>query len=284
MRAKRPGQHHTIYLVHAHFIHQQARARIKRGFGELNRADVALGHGDFGAAIGAGIMDQIGKGAPFGLTTRGANLLGRADQAAFIQNTGHAHFGDGLDDARPADAGDASGGNGGVKARLIRPQIRSDHAETGFFGVRVDLDPLDRPRRGPLARADLRALKGRAGGRRTGQNAAFVPQQNFCIGAHIDHQHQILGFARLFRQRNGGCVRAHMACDTGQNIDLRARVHRGQIQIAGLHLDHLGRGQRKGRLPQLDRVQPQQQVVHHWVADKHDLHDQGRINATLFSD
>ena len=49
-----------------------------------------------------------------------------------------------------------------------------------------------------------------------------VAQEQFGIGADIDDQHQIVGFARLFAQRHGGGIGADMAGDAGQDVDARA--------------------------------------------------------------
>jgi hypothetical protein len=45
MRAEGAGQHHAVHTVDAALVHQQPRAGVERGFGQLDRADVALRDG-----------------------------------------------------------------------------------------------------------------------------------------------------------------------------------------------------------------------------------------------
>ena len=152
MRAKCPGQRDLFHGFHAHLIHQQPGARVERGLRQLNGANVALRHGDHRATIGAAIVQQVGMRATLGNHPRRARLIGTADQAALIDQTGHAHFCHGFDDPRPANPGDAAGCGCVGKARLGRPQVRSDHFESGFLADRVDLHPLDRSGCGALPR------------------------------------------------------------------------------------------------------------------------------------
>ena len=123
MRAKGPSQNHTVNGVDPHFIHQQTRPGIKRRFRKLNGADIGLGDHDHRPAPGAAIMQKIGMRAAFQNGARGAGLFGAADQPLGIDQPGHAHFRNCLDDAGPADAGDAGLADSLVKARLVRPQV-----------------------------------------------------------------------------------------------------------------------------------------------------------------
>jgi hypothetical protein len=56
----------------------------------------------------------------------------------------------------------------------------------------VDPDPLDGARRGALARGELRALEGGAGGRGAGEDAVSVAEHDFGIGADIGDEHQFV--------------------------------------------------------------------------------------------
>ena len=86
----------------------------------------------------------------------------------------------------------------------------------GSSVVPVDPHPLDRARRRPLAAGDLRALEGRAGRRRAGQQPVAVAEHDLGIGADVDHQrHLVLQHAaprraarRRCRHRRGRRCRA----------------------------------------------------------------------------
>ena len=78
---KRAGEGDAVDGVDLHLVHEQPCARVERGFGQLDGADVALGHGDERPAIGGAVVEHIGMGAAFGDRPRRAGLLGRADEA-----------------------------------------------------------------------------------------------------------------------------------------------------------------------------------------------------------
>ena len=63
-----------------------------------------------------------------------------------------------------------------------------------------------------------------------------------------------------------------MARDTGQQIGARVRMQRAQVEIAGRQIERLRCGQSKRGLPQLHRINPKRQMVHHRIA--HDDHIQ----------
>ena len=196
---------------------------------------------------------------PSGTQRGGAGLFGRTDQAAFVQQPGDAHFGHGLDDARAADAGDAGGCDVLIEAFLVRPFLGPDDAKAGFLGDRINLYPFNGAGGGALARTDLSALECRAGGRGTGQNAAWCCPAEFrrwCL-----RRRSVRGL-RIFRALPTGrpqrTVGADVACDTGQDIDLRARVHVGQVHLARGKRHAFRRGQRKWRLTQFHGIKPQQ--------------------------
>ena len=99
MRPKGACEHNAVHFIHAKLIHQEPRAGIERGFGHLNGADIRICDGNFGSALGAAIIHHIAVGAPVSHAARGSCLLCRTDQPGWIQNSRHAHFGNGLYDA-----------------------------------------------------------------------------------------------------------------------------------------------------------------------------------------
>ena len=216
--------------------------------------------------------------APLGDTARRAGLLGPADQARGIQQARHAHFRDGLNNARTADAGDARRRDGLIKFRIIGPQVTANHAESRFLGRGVDFHAFNRARRGALAGTDLGTLERGTGGGGTGQHALLVPQQDFGIGADVHDQDQVLGFLRLFGQGDGGGIRPHVPRDTGQDIGPCAGVDRTEVQVGCAHVDGVRHGERKRRLAQLNRIDPQQQVVHHGVTDHGEFDNRLRVD------
>ena len=135
-----------------------------------------------------------------------------------------------------------------------------------------------------MARADLRALEGRAGGRGTGEHAGLVAQEDLGIGAHVHDQHEVVGGLRFFRQRHGGGIRADMARDAGQDVDLRRGRDAGQPDFGRAEAQAARGGEREGGLPQFHRVDAQKQVVHHRVADHHRFEDQARVDARFRRD
>jgi hypothetical protein len=66
----------------------------------------------------------------------------------------------------------------------------------GSSVARVDAHALDRARRGALAAGDLRALEGRAGRRRAGEQARPVAEHDLGVGADVDEQRASLAAVR----------------------------------------------------------------------------------------
>jgi hypothetical protein len=66
MRAEGPGQHHAVDTVRAALVHQEPRARVERGFRQLDRADIALRDEDARPALAAAVMQQVGMVRPVG--------------------------------------------------------------------------------------------------------------------------------------------------------------------------------------------------------------------------
>ena len=64
-----------------------------------------------------------------------------------------------------------------------------------------------------------------------------------------------------------------MSRNTGQQIYMRRRMD-VQIKIRGAQPDLIGRGQGKGGLTQLKRINAQKKMVHDRIADKHHVHNQ----------
>lgn len=58
-----------------------------------------------------------------------------------------------------------------------------------------------------------------------------------------------------------------MACDAGQKVDPRRRVHL-KVQIPRSQPQRIGRGQRKRGLTQFIGINPKEQVMHDRIADK----------------
>ena len=74
-----------------------------------------------------------------------------------------------------------------------------------------------------------------------------------------------------------------MPGDAGQDVDARRRIN-VEIEIIGAQPYCIGGGQRKRGLTQFERVDPQKQMVHHRVADKHRIHNQVLVDTTVRCD
>mmetsp|Transcript_23292 Transcript_23292/g.40284 ORF Transcript_23292/g.40284 Transcript_23292/m.40284 type:complete len:292 (+) Transcript_23292:3707-4582(+) len=228
-------------------------------------------------------MQNVGMGAPVRDTAGGPGLRRAANEARWVQKACKPHLGNGLDNARPTDAGDARDRRCRIKAILIRPQINADHPKTGLFRNGINLDPLNRARCGALPTGDLRALKGRTGGRRTGQHLVAIAQQNFGIGAHVHHQDQVIRLVWRLRQCDGRRIRADMARDAGQQVNTGRGVD-VEVQIIGAQAHGIGCGQGKRGLTKLEGVDAKKEVVHHRVADKDRIDDQPLVDLRLGRD
>ena len=75
-----------------------------------------------------------------------------------------------------------------------------------------------------------------------------------------------------------------MPRDAGQKVDLGRGCDGGQPDLAGGQGQAARGGEREGRLPKLDRVDAEEQVVHHRVADDDRLEDQRGVDASLGGD
>ena len=132
---------------------------------------------------------------------------------------GQIELRDRLDDSGAADAGDAEARGRLGEAWRVRPEIAADHLETGLEGVPVDAHPLDRAGGGALAAGDLRALEGRPGRRRGGEQPLAIAEHDLGVGADIDDQPELVAKMRRLGQHDAGRVRADMAGDAGQRVD-----------------------------------------------------------------
>ena len=130
----------------------------------------------------------------------------------------------------------------------------------------------------------MRAFKRRAGGGRTGEHLRLVPQQNLGIGADIHDQHGFLGLVRLFGQRHRRAIRPDMPRDARQQIDPRGAVHRVEFQLACIETEAARRRQSERGLPQFHRINAQQQMMHHRIADKHQFINRLRVRLGLHAD
>src|SRR5262249_15418981 len=140
----------------AHVVHQQPRARVERRLRELDRAHVVLHDAEHGRAL----VEEIAEGGTVRLDTRRACAELAVDAAVLPDDAGQEHLPEHIDDAGPADAGDAGAPRCLRKAGIVGPEVRADHLEAGLQARRIDPDALDGAGRGALPAADLRALEG----------------------------------------------------------------------------------------------------------------------------
>ena len=76
---------------------------------------------------------------------------------------------------------------------------------------------------------------------------------------------------RRLRENHTRGIGADMARDAGQHVGLGMGMGGFDVQLARGQGNRLIAGEGKGRTAQLDRIDPQQQVVHHRVADEGEL-------------
>ena len=110
-------------------------------------------------------MQDIAMRAPFGDKAVGSGLFRRSDQTFGVNQTCHAHFCHGLDDAGTTYSCDPGAGCHSVKACFIRPDIGPDDPKARLFCNVVNFYPFNRTGGCALAGTDLRTLKCGAGGR-----------------------------------------------------------------------------------------------------------------------
>ena len=88
-------------------------------------------------------------------------------------------------------------------------------------------------------------------------------------------------FLRCLGQNHPGGISANMASDAGQNINAAARMN-VNAKLAGANFNRGINRKRKRRTAQFNRVNAKQQVVHHRIADKHNLQNILIGQASLF--
>ena len=99
------------------------------------------------------------------------------------------------------------------EARLVRPRVAADDLDARLERLRVDADPLDRSGRGALAAADLRALEGRPGRARRGEQPVAVPEHDLGVRADVDDEADLVGEVRRLGEDHAGRVGADVAGD-----------------------------------------------------------------------
>ena len=253
-------------------VHQQPRAGVERGLGELDGAHVALGDED--ARPSRAVVQQVGVGAALGDAAVAAGLLGGADQAGGVDDAGEPHLGDHLDDAGAADAGDAAavvGGNAGSSDQRSQPMTRKRGSRVAGSISTRSIAP------GAARWPEEICAPSKAGpvGEEQASTLLAVAEQDLGVGADVDDQHQLVRLVRRLGERHGGGVGADVAGDAGQDVDAGVRVQ-AELDLLGPEVQRVGGGQRERGLAELDRVDAEQQVVHDRVADDHRLEDQLR--------
>jgi hypothetical protein len=152
----------------------------------------------------------------------------------------------------------------------------------GSFVARVDLDPFDGAGGGALAGTDLRALEGGTGGGGAGEHALVSPRR---ISALVPTSTTSVSSvcapgprtARRRRRRRPHGPR----CRAGGRP--RGGRDPGKVEVPRVERDAVGGGQREGRLAQFHRVDAQQQVVHHRVADDDQFEDEAGVDPGLLA-
>ena len=162
--------------------------------------------------------------------------------------------------------------DGFLEAFLVRPFVDADDAVFRLQRFRIDAHALDRAGRGALAGRNLRALEGRAGGRRGRDHARAVAENDLGIGADIDQQHHPVLPVGAFRQRRAGGVGADMAGDAGQRVEARAAVDL-DVDLMRPELQRARDGEREGRLAEFGRVDAEEQMVHDRIGDEDAVED-----------
>src|SRR5207245_1543911 len=105
-----------------------------------------------------------------------------------VDDAAQIHFRDDFDDARTADAGNTSPGDGCVEPWLVGPQVRADDLESGLQRDRIDTHAFDGARSCALTTADLRSLERRPCRARAGEQASAIAQYYFGVRPDIDQQ------------------------------------------------------------------------------------------------
>jgi hypothetical protein len=155
------------------------------------------------------------------------------------------------------------------EAWIVGPQLAADHPDPWLERGAVDPNALDRAGGGTLAAGDLRALEGRPGRARRGEDPSSSTEHDLRVGADVDQQLELRGAVWPLGEHRRRGVGADV---TG---DARQQVHGGEGEVE-LEIARTGRhraigGQHERRLPQGRGVDAQHEVMHHRVADDRDV-------------
>ena len=151
------------------------------------------------------------------------------DHAVLVHDPGEVHLRDHFDDPGTADPRDRDASGGGEPG-LVGPRLVPDDPVARLQGDRVDPHPLDGPRRGPLAAADLGALERRAGGARRREHPLAAAEHDLGIGADVHHEVDLVSQVRRLGEDHARGVGAHVPRHAGQDVGPRPRM---QAEIEG---------------------------------------------------
>jgi hypothetical protein len=253
-------------------VHEQPDAGVQSGLRELDRTDVVLGDRDPRPTIRRAVVEEIRKRSPVGDDARSPRRERAVDDAVRGDDAGKEQLRDDLNDARAADARDASSRRRVGEPRFVRPGIAADDPEPRLERVPIDPHPLDRAGSRALAAADLGALEGGTRRRRCGEQEVAVAENDLGVRAHVDDELDRLGFVGGLGEDHAGRVGPDVTRDTGQHVDTRAGM-RPQVELRGADPHRPVGRQRERRRAKRDRVDPEHEVVHDRVADEGELED-----------
>ncbi len=200
-------------------LHEQVDAGPQGGLGELDRAHVVLGDRDPRRGIVRIAPEHVCERATVGDDARRARRQLALHHSVGVDHSGEVHLGDDIDDARPADAGDAGAGDLGGERGIVRPDLDPDHLEPRLEAGRIDAHAFDRARRGPLTGADLRPLERRSRRARCRVLTIAIAEHDLGVGADVDQQLHVLGPMRSLGQDRAGGVGPDVAGDARSDVD-----------------------------------------------------------------
>ena len=177
-------------------LHEQRAAGVERGLGELDLPDVVLRDHELGLA-GPEHVRECPSVRHYAGRASGQRAV---DRPVRREHACQVELGDRLDDPGAAHARHVDVG----ESRLVRPGVAPDRANARLERLRVDANPLDRPRRRSLAAGDLRALERRAGRARRGQQALAVAEHDLGVRAHVHDEVHLVTEVRPFGQDDAG--------------------------------------------------------------------------------
>ena len=261
---ERPRQPDAVDPVDPEPIHQQPHSGVERRLGELDGPDIVLRHPHFYVAP----VQHVGERASV-LDDPVAALrpLG-ADHAVLVDDPGEIHLGHDLDDARAADPRDLGRGELGC----VRPCVVPDDAEARLQGGRIDPDPLDGARCGPLAAAYLGAFERRAGGARRREHPFTVAEHDLGVGADVHDEAELVAQVRRLGEDDARGIGAHVPRHAREHVGARARMET-EIERARRYADGTVDSEGERRLAELDRIQTEQEVMHDRIADQGHVED-----------